>query len=73
MAAAKSPLRQEFEKERRRASFLTAMAGMGIGVIIADTWISPLAGIPGGLVGGAFAYALVWAYETLMWRKHHGK
>ena len=72
MAAAKSPLRQQFEHERRRAAFLTGMAGMGIGVIVADTWVSPLAGIPGGLGAGALAYAIVWAYETFMWRKHNG-
>ena len=73
MAESKSPLREEFEQERRRAAFLTAMTGMAIGVIVADTWISPLAGIPGGLGAGAFAYGIVWAYETFMWRKHHGK
>ncbi len=73
MAAVKSPLRQRFERERRRAAFLTFLPGMAIGIIVADTWISPLAGIPGGLGTGALAYAIVWAYETFMWRKHRGK
>ena len=66
------PIRLRFEAERRRAAFLTFLPAMGVGIIASDTWIGPWAGVPGGLLIGAFAYALVWCYETLMWRKNHG-
>ncbi|MCK6563148.1 MAG: hypothetical protein HUU14_06510 [Dehalococcoidia bacterium] len=72
MASAKSALRERFESERRRSAFLGFLPAMGAGVIAADTWISPLAGVPGGLVAGALAWASIWVYETHMWRKHHG-
>lgn len=49
------------------------LPGMGVGVIAADTWIAAWAGVPGGLVFGGFAYAVVYAYETLMWRHDHGR
>ncbi|MBA4181624.1 MAG: hypothetical protein C0506_13620 [Anaerolinea sp.] len=68
----KHPLREQFEAERRRAAFLSFLAGSGIGIIAADTWVSHWLGIPGGLAIGGFAYGVVYAYETLMWRKHHG-
>lgn len=45
---------------------------MGIGVIATDTWVSPWLGIPGGLLAGGFAYAVIFTYETLMWRREHG-
>ena len=60
----KHPLRERFEAERRRAAFLSFLAGTGIGIIAADTWLSPWLGVPGGLAAGAFAYGSVWAYET---------
>lgn len=68
----KHPLRERFEAERRRAAFLSFLAGTGIGIIAADTWVSPWLGVPGGLAVGAFAYGSVWAYETLMWRRENG-
>lgn len=72
MAAMKTPLRERFEKERRRAAFLAFLPAMGIGIIAADTWVTAWAGVPGGLILGGFAYALVYLYETAMWRRHHG-
>ena len=48
------------------------LAGAGIGIIAADTWVSHWLGVPGGLVVGGFAYGVVWAYETLMWRRENG-
>ena len=66
------PLRERFEVERRRASFLTFLAGTGIGIIAADTWVSHRLGVPGGLALGGLAYGIVWAYETLMWRRENG-
>ncbi len=67
------PLRQRFEVERRRAAFLSFLPAVGIGSIASDTWVAPWAGIPGGLLLGAAAYVLVWTYETLMWRRNHGR
>lgn len=64
-------MRTRFEAERRRAAFLTFLPGAAIGIIVSDTWVSPWAGIPGGLVLGALAYILVYVYETVMWRKHN--
>jgi hypothetical protein len=72
MTEAKSPLRERFETERRRAAFAAFLPGMGVGVIAADTWLTPWAGVPGGLLLGSFTCALVYAYETLMWRHHNG-
>ncbi len=71
MATGKSALRTRFETERRRAAFLTFLPAAAIGIIASDTWITPWAGIPGGLLLGGFAYTLTYAYETLMWRKHN--
>jgi len=71
MAATPSSLRERFEAERRRSAFLAFLPATGAGIIASDTWLSPWAGVPGGLVAGAFAYALVYAYESLMWRRHH--
>ncbi len=65
-------LRQRFETERRRSAFLSFLPAAGIGIIASDTWLSPWAGVPGGLLAGGFAYALVWVYESFMWRRHHG-
>jgi hypothetical protein len=73
MAAAKSSLRERFESERRRAAFLAFLPATGAGIIASDTWISPWMGIPGGLAGGAIAYLLVYGYESLMWRRDHGR
>ncbi len=67
-----SPLRQQFETERKRSAFFSFLAGTGIGIIAADTWVSPWLGVPGGLLIGGVAYVLVFGYETLMWRKHNG-
>ena len=68
----KHPLRDRFEMERRRAAFLSFLAGTGIGIIAADTWVSHWLGVPGGLAIGGLAYGIVWAYETLMWRRVNG-
>lgn len=48
------------------------LAGTGIGIIATDTWVSPWLGVPGGLLMGGAAYGLIYGYETLMWRRHHG-
>ncbi|MCC6960849.1 MAG: hypothetical protein IT301_13475 [Dehalococcoidia bacterium] len=69
----RDPLRQRFETERRRSAFLSFLPAAGIGIIVSDTWLSPWAGVPGGLAVGAMAYALVWGYESFMWRRHHGR
>lgn len=69
----RDPLRQRFETERRRSAFLSFLPAAGIGIIASDTWLSPWAGVPGGLAVGAMAYALVWGYESFMWRRHHGR
>jgi hypothetical protein len=71
--AAKGVLRERFEAERRRAAFFSFLGACGAGIIAADTWISPWAGVPGGLAAGAFAYALTFTYETMMWRRDHGR
>ncbi len=73
MAATKSPLRERFEAERRRSAFLSFLLGAGTGIIVTDTWLSHWFGAVGGLVGGGATYALVYAYETLMWRRNHGR
>ncbi len=49
------------------------LPAMGVGVIAADTWFAEWAGVPGGFLFGGFAYALVYVYETLMWRHDHGR
>jgi hypothetical protein len=69
----RNPIRERFEAERRRSAFLTFLPATGVGIIASDTWVGPWAGIPGGLVLGGAAYALVYSYETLMWRRHHGR
>lgn len=70
---AKHPMRERFENERRRAAFLTFLPAAGVGIIASDTWVGPWAGVPGGLAIGAFGYAVVWCWESFMWRKHHGR
>ena len=72
MARAKHPVRERFEAERRRAAFLSFLLAAGTGIIVTDTWLSHWFGAVGGMVLGAAAYGLVYGYETLMWRKHHG-
>ena len=72
VAVQTDPLRKRFEVERRRAAFVSFLAGAGIGIIATDTWVSHWLGVPGGLGIGGLAYAVVFGYETLMWRKHHG-
>ncbi|HNM78852.1 MAG TPA: hypothetical protein PKI89_10820 [Tepidiformaceae bacterium] len=69
----RDPLRQRFETERRRSAFMSFLPAAGIGIIASDTWLSPWAGVPGGLIVGGLAYALVWGYESFMWRRHHGR
>lgn len=71
--AMRHPLREKFESERRRSAFLTFLPAAGIGIIASDTWVAPWAGVPGGLLIGALAYGLVWTYETMMWRRNHGR
>lgn len=66
------PLRQRFEQERRRSAFFSALFAGGAGIIATDTWFAHWAGVPGGLAAGFAAYGLVYAYETVMWRRHHG-
>jgi hypothetical protein len=73
MAAARSSLRERFESERRRSAFLAFLPATGAGIIASDTWISPWMGIPGGLMVGGLAYLLVHGYESLMWRRNHGR
>jgi len=65
-------LRERFATERRRSAFFAALAGMGAGIIAIDTWVAPQLGVVGGISGGLLAYALVFGYETLMWRRSHG-
>jgi hypothetical protein len=72
MAATKPPLRQHFEAQRRRASFMGFLTGAGIGIIATDTWVAPVLGIPGGILVGAAAYVSIYSYETTMWRRNHG-
>ncbi len=67
MADVKHPLRQQFEVERRRAAFLSFLAGSGIGIIATDTWVSHWFGVAGGLAVGTLAYGAVYLYETWMW------
>ncbi len=69
----KHPLREQFEVERRRSAFISFLAGTGIGIIATDTWVSPWLGVPGGLLIGGVAYSIVFGYETVMWRRHHGR
>ena len=69
----KHPVRERFEDERRRAAFLTFLPAAGVGIIASDTWVAHWAGVLGGLLIGAAAYAAVWGWESLMWRKHHGR
>ena len=73
MATQSSPLRKQFEVERRRSAFMCFLAGTGIGIIVTDNWINALLGIPGGLLTGGVAYGLVYGYETLMWKRHHAR
>lgn len=73
MSERKSPLRAQFEEERRRSAFLAALFAGGTGIIATDTWLATWAGAIGGLVLGGAAYGLIWAYESLMWRREHGR
>ena len=72
MTRTRHPLRERFEAGRRREAFISFLAGAGTGIIVVDTWVSPFLGVLGGLAFGALAYGLVYGYETLMWRRHHG-
>ena len=69
---AETGLRERFASERRRSAFFAALAGGGAGIIAADMWIASQLGVAGGIVGGLLAYGIVFAYETLMWRRNHG-
>jgi hypothetical protein len=69
----RNPLRERFETERRRSAFLSFLPATGAGIIASDIWIAPWAGVPGGLLAGGVAYGIVWWYESLMWKKHHGR
>ena len=72
MAPAKHPIRERFEMERRRASFISFLLGAGTGIIVTDTWLSHWFGAIGGVIVGGIAYGIVYGYETLMWRREHG-
>ena len=69
---AEPTLRERFVTGRRRSAFFSALAGGGVGIIAADMWIAPQLGVAGGVAGGLLAYGMVFAYETLMWRRNHG-
>jgi len=73
VATAKHPQREEFEVGRRREAFFSFLAGTGTGIIAFDTWVSPWAGIPGGLLIGSLAGGIVYGYESLMWWRNHGR
>lgn len=73
MADARTPLRKRFESERRRAAFIGSLPAGMTGIIAADTWLAPVLGIAGGLAAGLLAYGVIFWYETLMWRKRHGR
>jgi hypothetical protein len=72
MAATKSPQRERFEVERRRAAFLTFLLTGATGIIIGDTWINSWAGIPAGIIGGCLGYGIIYLYESFMWKREHG-
>ncbi len=69
---AEPTLRERFASGRRRSAFYASLAGGGAGIIATGMWISTQLGIAGGIVGGLLAYGIVFGYETLMWRRHHG-
>lgn len=76
MAAEQIPnrsLREEFEVQRRRAAFFSFLPTTAIGIIAFDTWVSPWFGVPGGLLLGGIGYVATYAYETIMWRREHGR
>ena len=73
MTPAKPALRERFETERKRAAFFSFLLGAGTGIIVTDTWINPWFGVAGGVAAGGLAYGVVYLYETLMWRRDHGK
>ncbi len=66
-------VQKRFEAERRRSAFIALLAGGGAGIIAADMWIAPWLGIPGGIVAGLCAFGIVYTYESVMWRRHHGR
>ncbi|MCC7366307.1 MAG: hypothetical protein IT303_18260 [Dehalococcoidia bacterium] len=72
MTVRRNPLREQFEVARRREAFFSFLAGAGIGIIAVDTWVSHWLGTVGGLAIGGLCYGIVYGYETVMWRKHHG-
>ncbi|MCC6382116.1 MAG: hypothetical protein IT304_06370 [Dehalococcoidia bacterium] len=72
MEPVRAPLRRRFEQERRRAAFLAFLPMAGVGIIATDTWVDHWLGALGGLALGGLGYAVVYAYETVMWRLHHG-
>lgn len=76
MAAEQIPnrsLREEFEVQRRRVAFFSFLPTTAIGIIAFDTWVSPWFGVPGGLLLGGIGYVATYAYETIMWRREHGR
>ena len=48
---------------------MSALAAGMAGIIVVDTWIVSWGGVFGGLAAGGGAWLLVYAYESLMWRR----
>ena len=71
MAAATTPQRVKFETLRRRSAFVASLPAGMTATIATDTWISSAFGIVGGVAGGLTAYALVFGYESLIWRRRN--
>ena len=67
----KSPLREEFEHERKRSAFLSALAAGMTGIIAVDTWVVPWGGVFGGVAVGGAAWLFVYGYESFAWRRKH--
>lgn len=79
------PVRRKFEARRSWSSFVSGTFAGAAGIIGADAWLlGPRAG-PAvdafdvvvtssalGIACGLTAFAVVYLYETLMWRRQYG-